>query len=164
MRFGTLTPDEADRRAFELQGRLEPSGQEIRIAAGTDSVTIGDRRVAVGAAETTYNVVGPYVEEDGRVMEGCIGTGLTRRAAEELAQRKLLERSEYLVGYSPRLFEQFRERTRVTTSACGTPTKAEGLDLTWMGGPEDMAAPGASSPSGTRFGNARSAGPSAFTT
>lgn len=103
------------------------------------------RSAGARAAETTYNVVGPYVEEDGRVMEGCIGTGLTRRAAEELAQRKLLERSEYLVGYSPRLFEQFRERTRVTTSACGTPTKAEGLDLTWMGGPEDMAEPGASS-------------------
>jgi hypothetical protein len=100
---------------------------------------------AQAASKEVYNVVGPYVEEDGRVMEGCIGTGLSKRAADELARRKLLERSEYLVGYSPRLVEQFRERTRVTTLACGTPTKAEGLDLTWMGGPADMARPGASS-------------------
>ena len=34
-----------------VEARLEPSGQDIRVAPGGDSVTIGDRRIAVGSAE-----------------------------------------------------------------------------------------------------------------
>lgn len=86
-----------------------------------------------------FNVVGPYVEDDGRMMEGCIGQGLSRREAEELAKRKFLERQDYFVGYGPRLLQQIRDRTRVVPGgACEAPRRAEGFDLTWQGTPEEM--------------------------
>lgn len=93
-----------------------------------------------------YNVVGPYVEEDGRVMVGCIAQGVSRAQAESVARRSSLERSEFLVGYNPDLAAAMRRATHVVPAgACPAPRHAGGeFDLSWHGTPIDMYAPGAS--------------------
>jgi len=98
------------------------------------------------AERVRYNVVGPYIEDDGRVVVGCIAPGVSRRQAEAFAKREALRRSDYLYGYSPQLVEEMRKQTRVVpdTEGCPAPVKAEGLPLEYMGGPEDALEPGSS--------------------
>ncbi len=54
----TAAPDGA------VEARLEPSGQDIRVAPGVDSVTIGNRRVAVTPAEVLVRDGALYMATD----------------------------------------------------------------------------------------------------
>jgi hypothetical protein len=95
-----------------------------------------------------FNVVGPYVETDGRLMVGCLQEGLTRAQAEHARslRHNALSRNEYLVGYRSELAEEMARATRVVPAgACPAP-RAVGheFDLTWAGTPSDMFEPGSS--------------------
>jgi hypothetical protein len=126
----------------------EPPCAEMKAAYKTCLVDRREwRRYHKKASERArFNVVGPYIEDDGRVMIGCIAASVPRRQAEAFAKREAMRRSDYLYGYSPRLVEEMRRLTRVVpeSEGCPSPVKAEGLPLDYVGGPEDVLEPGSS--------------------
>jgi hypothetical protein len=93
-------------------------------------------------------VVGPYIEEDGRIMEGCLVGPTTKVAAQRfLFQRRYqLERNNMMYGYTDGpLLDAMLERTRIVHgTTCPPDKKAEGLPIQYWGTPADMFTKGAS--------------------
>jgi len=93
-------------------------------------------------------VVGPYIEEDGRIMEGCLVGPTTEAAAQRFLRGRetQLWKSAMMMGYSSGpLLPAMLERTRIVYgTTCPPEQKAEGLPIQYWGTPADMFRKGAS--------------------
>lgn len=92
-----------------------------------------------------WAVRGVYVEEDGRLVEGCIREGLSYPAAQRSveAHRDQVRHSRWFEGYAPSTLNAVADRTRIV-SECPPPVRATGIPLDWHGTVSDLYDPGAS--------------------
>jgi hypothetical protein len=93
-------------------------------------------------------VVGPYIEENGRIMEGCLVGPTTEVAAQRFLRGRYdqLMKSSLMMGYSSGpLLDAMLERTRIVHgTTCPPERKAEGLPIQYWGTVADMFTKGAS--------------------
>lgn len=93
-------------------------------------------------AKAQVVVAGPYVEENGQIMDGCVQGPMPPAAAYRWIGQyeERLKESEYLRGYSPALREQMVRRLRVV-EVCPPVTRATGLPLDFVGDPSTFTDP-----------------------